>query len=203
MKRRLFNLAAVLSLVMLLGLVVLWVRSYWRYDALSRTYRTSSERPAARNQSARVAAKVESGMSSVESCWGRLTVRFHAELWQSSGSIVLVQLVGSPTEGVHWTRSSSTPYAPLRGDRSFDWASRSSSAGGIVGTDWYVRVPYWLLAGPCVALAALTVTRSRRFRFPRPHPFACPRCGYDLRATPDRCPECGAAVAPKPEEAAA
>jgi hypothetical protein len=64
--------------------------------------------------------------------------------------------------------------------------------------DWYVAdVRYWL---PCVVFALLPawrggaagVGRVRRWRRPPP-PHACPSCGYDLRATPQRCPECGAA----------
>jgi hypothetical protein len=52
-------------------------------------------------------------------------------------------------------------------------------------------IPYWaptcLLALPP---AARLVRRSRR------HPAGgCRRCGYDLRATPERCPECGTTVA--------
>ena len=37
--------------------------------------------------------------------------------------------------------------------------------------------------------ALLTATAIVRRRFHRPG--HCPKCGYDLRATPDRCPECG------------
>jgi hypothetical protein len=53
-----------------------------------------------------------------------------------------------------------------------------------------IWIPYWLLAA---ATACLPLTRmiAHRRRARRAALNACPTCGYDLRATPDRCPECG------------
>jgi hypothetical protein len=59
-----------------------------------------------------------------------------------------------------------------------------------VDTALVIAVPHWFLALLFAILPALhlrATIRSRR----RGRAGQCPRCGYDLRATPARCPECG------------
>ena len=52
-----------------------------------------------------------------------------------------------------------------------------------------VSVPFWAILA---AGSALPAWRLRRWRAKRRRPTtACPRCGYDLRASAGRCPECG------------
>ena len=52
-----------------------------------------------------------------------------------------------------------------------------------------IGLSYWL-----IVLLTLILPASRiRFRKRIP-PGHCPKCHYDLRATPDRCPECGTVV---------
>ena len=63
-----------------------------------------------------------------------------------------------------------------------------------------VIVPYWFVV---VLLAAPWWWRmlSPLIARLRPKPGACRRCGYDLRATPGRCPECGLVPRRKPVRA--
>jgi hypothetical protein len=48
-------------------------------------------------------------------------------------------------------------------------------------------VPLWFVEVGFICCSVLLVYRSRRIK----RPGFCSKCGYDLRATPDRCPECG------------
>lgn len=63
-----------------------------------------------------------------------------------------------------------------------------------------MRIPYWSLAVVAVVpLVPSELWRRRRQR--RMSGSCCSRCGYDLRATPNRCPECGT-VPRKPRDRA-
>lgn len=54
-------------------------------------------------------------------------------------------------------------------------------------------IPYWLQLLAFATAPTIFVFRwNKKRRRPK---GLCPKCGYDLRATPDRCPECGTVVA--------
>jgi hypothetical protein len=58
---------------------------------------------------------------------------------------------------------------------------------GYGGKTRYVRLPHYALTLLLLGCLLWIVKPFRR----RYAPGFCRRCGYDLRATPDRCPECG------------
>jgi hypothetical protein len=74
----------------------------------------------------------------------------------------------------------------------FSWSHGKEAA-------WIVLIPCWMpvaiLGGVAFFVLARRLYRRRRYK-----PGLCRKCGYDLRASPERCPECGTEIAdPKPK----
>lgn len=186
MQRRLFNLAILLCTVVLAVVSTLWARSYYRGDRWR--YGTWSDRKVSTGQS----------MFTLESAKGIFAFRYHYDEPNRAPAHDASQ-VGLHRES--WPIAKETDLllgADFWGHR---WAGFGcyykeigypSSSDGVWRRNWFewqIAGPHWVLvlvfAVPLVVRCVFAYRRARR------PPLLCDKCGYDLRATPERCPECG------------
>jgi hypothetical protein len=170
MKLRLFNLLAALSLVLCVTMLGFWVRSYWKFDEF---YSQVSNEPAA-------------GCCSLD---GNLEFYLYPRLLYAR-----LAYLGGAKWGLLWYvyERKSTQWIGECGMKSMHPPRYNLGSLGIFfstnGDCIYAR--HWMLAlfFAILPLLALVKTLKRTYQMIGGR---CVRCGYDLRATPDRCPECG------------
>jgi hypothetical protein len=180
-KRRLFNLLLVLSVLAFVLTVGLWLRSHWATDAV---------------------------LYSSQSLDGQHGYDRAVDVWSLSGSVSIVlsryqtNLADVPlenrtpyTKAVRWSGPvsglPSTSYAEFQ-LLGFAYHPQTNVTPRQIKSTRWLLIPYWSAA---LLTAALPITwcisASRRKRMQRREQRLCEICGYDLRATPERCPECG------------
>jgi len=174
--RRLFNLATAASLLLCVLHVGLWIRSYAVADLLERRDRGD-------------------GFTTLGSGAGYLFHSVSSGWWYAPTSEWSIAhndpayAADAMTLGV--TRSRTGVPGFERAEGSIYQSSEPSRRFTAVSYA-YPAVLTALLPITWAALAMRGFAARHRGRLGR-----CPRCGYDLRATPERCPECGAVPAAK------
>ena len=165
-----------LSLALFAAVTALWIRSYFRYDRVEYVGPETEQR--------RYVWVVLSGLN------GAFSV-FIAECHE-----VVVYDRNSDSAGVTLETNpagKSVQSRPGWGLSRFDWNREELDYSDPEIKSVEGELPYWCpLLASGLPLAVAYGLRRRRMR--RRGAGCCLRCGYDLRASPDRCPECGRPV---------
>ena len=177
------NVVTLASLLLCAATCVLWVRSYWRADALGRTK------------------------------WRDDTATYHQRSIFSDGGRLGWQLRDTLPPTAEYAAFLRDLRGDVPVDPRWAWSTGPSAGGGGWApwgtTSLVIRrgpkraavrsvtIAHWLPAGLFALLPAALTWRwlRRRRRLRRLAANCCPQCGYDCRATPGRCPECGYALA--------
>ena len=187
-----FHILAMLSLALLIGSAILWVRSVrtsdqlaYRSDGSVTTLMTAPHGLALQRSElprSGVFAVTAANVMSPQPGWSGRSVPW--------GPSVITSAVGSQgrtTLSIQFTVSLDNAWVePVNSLLGFGWETRPRPL--------LVVVPFWFLVIALSIAPAVWARRVWRQRV-RQRTGLCPRCGYDLRATPGRCPECGHEVA--------
>ena len=199
MKRRLFNILTVLSLLLCVATAGLWVRSYCVLDSV---YSCSSLN--ASREFTRISLHSRSGLLCWEDTYRRAYRGYEPDRAYPPFHDVSALL---PGDGAAYAKLlDSWGGVNVLGFRFgvdvFSEPGYMAREGGWVPDSMdrcrFCVIPYWAMVLLTGALPVWWMTtRSSRRRHLRVRLGLCPGCGYDLRAHKpgDRCPECGTAIA--------
>ena len=188
MIRRLFTIAATLSLLLCIATATFWLRGYWMEDEILTGYRWHyadfvSFRGEVGCEFGRTYGGGPQDQYSPEPHVGYFSVPSHDVAGRDEPNIA--ELEGQEANMWHHHDVWGFRWHP-RSDRNWEYRAR-----GIAVPAWSLLLvtavlPTWMFAG----------ASRRRSKWRRARGF-CPRCGYDLRATLERCPECGTRIRSK------
>ena len=170
MKRAAVTVAAAASAVVFVAASALWVRGYWRHDLVWLTRAPTVYIFDSRRGTFTVNRLVHPPGAVEGDPWFMRRV-------QAPSKLGLVRLRG---EDLRDRRLG--PFAVQSGELSYHFV--------------LVAFPCWFVVATSAILPAYWLVLRRRWRRERLRDQGrCERCGYDVRANPDRCPECGTPVA--------
>jgi hypothetical protein len=189
MKRRLSTLSAFLSLLLCAATIVLWVRSYFGSDYISRNTPVESQPHFVSHHGYSIT--ITRGSIRLASEYNTyISIQIAMNLHPIDGAATWT--VGRLGVGhIFWGDLEVRSFWNRLGFHSFhDGISTSFSESTQDG----IAIPAWLPTLLFAIAPLLIVHRIIRNR--RCHKSGlCPQCGYDIRATPTRCPECGQTIA--------
>jgi 4-amino-4-deoxy-L-arabinose transferase-like glycosyltransferase len=209
--RYILHALTALSLLLCLAISGLWLRGYWIADSMARV----TENGWLAGDGTVSDSQFVLHLHMWTSARGALQFRnFRTEMDGPMTWIFSTPFDRKPALSVGWHRSSADAAATaanLTTPRTFGFGherkhveqelSLGETRAGFPrqpGIPWVIQdehvvvVPHWL---PLILTAIAPASRCRawlRNRTQRRQRGRCAKCGYDLRATPQRCPECGA-----------
>ena len=181
--RHLFTLCSAVSLVLCVTAGVFWARSYGTFEGVFRE--DYDERPGVWG---RRGFELSSMHGAAHLFWSRVVVTGPPEVVEARRRLY---------HGGRWYTKRRTPekrdadsQAWHRPGYEYRPLSPSAQNPNHAFGDGMVRVPFWCLF---LLLALAPAWRLQQFRRARAcgRTGLCVKCGYDLRASPQRCPECG------------
>jgi hypothetical protein len=162
-RRRLLTILSAISLMLCVAIAALWIRSRQTWDMIQ--YEGGNAQRTLTSLHGRVQFFDRNGFPRAEPRWG-FNSRVNAAGW----------MIDSMPDRRWYQRL------------GFDFRYRRFGITGTGGRDLIIMLPYWFLM--LLTATPPLLWTARRLRRPPAGTF-CRKCGYDLRATPERCPECG------------